>query len=257
MKKFKFIAFSLLICLYACHSKAPRKTPSLNDALLKMRAKFPELGNENTLDSNYYKLSYRFYFTRFNLEVQLAKIGNNGDEVIVLKKDETPYYAIPIFSNANKCYWNFRFDTADTTKQACNTTFEKELFAALDSLDIKGENKYFVMWPIFSKVFQCRKIRYYDNDSLELVYTDHNAKPYLASENMVTMVKKLNKIKKEIFHQRENELRPYDISYWDVRRNRIYQIKAYLNARVLKEFAFHVYELDFNDEYLKERFIRY
>jgi hypothetical protein len=160
----------LLSFLFSCQQE--NKSPDIEDTLLKLTRRFEQLPKTKGKQTNFYTLKRSVTVGTKGIELQLRSSPDTMEDpqsVILVINGQKQIYAIPLFSNTYRDYWNFLFDNVIRSVKAVNTTFQKELQTCIDTLglnDTLGTSTQ-VMNEMLVSLLQCRRV--YDSDSTELL----------------------------------------------------------------------------------------
>ena len=243
--------FSIFFFLYCNTDSAKYSSESVIADLIQ---KFPQLprgkGNQ----------------TAFYEHIRTVSFGNNGllqlqlwatpdsveekQQILILINEKKEPYALPLFSNLYKSYWNFEFEVSPTdTSTYVNTTFQKEFTSAFDSLGFTEKPKVClsILAEFLLSIMRTEVVREQDSlDFKEVVDRYVRNKSYAETRNscILRQQKTFNEILKEI---RPNESYHRYNACWDKQNHRIYQIvNTNPNNSVKYNCLFKIYRQDCN-----------
>ncbi|GAA4353501.1 hypothetical protein GCM10023185_14170 [Hymenobacter saemangeumensis] len=175
-----FITLGLLSVLVITSCAPPTTEAAMEETITKLTDKFPQLPKGKGNQSDYYQLIRSVRrgrntssrgFSSQEFEIQLRATPDSievKEQIIVLINSQGQQYAIPFLSNRHRDYWNFPFDNREQTTKPTNTTFEKELTTAFNTLqlnDTVGTAGAVINELLFS-LLHCEKIT--ESDSTDL-----------------------------------------------------------------------------------------
>jgi hypothetical protein len=224
-----------------------QKEPSFEKAISDLKNKFPQLAKQNNKNIEY-KLtrSVTNGDREFQLKLYSSVVNeyNDPQKIIILVNQESEYYAIPYLSNTHRDYWEFPNETQIPSIKKTNSTFEKELIKALDTLnlnDSKGTANI-VLDELFFSLLHCVRVSEKDNNELQAIFlTSNNNIPI---ENNNDCSERLKKNYYAIFENRKNKKHIGNYTFWDVMNARIYQFekldgvknrRAYLTLKTFRQ----------------------
>jgi hypothetical protein len=123
----------LLIAIYGCKRESDQII--VKNTISELKNKFPQLS-----ENNFERHIRTVKFGDKNIQIQLWGASNkvkNHSEIAVFLNDKNECYAVPLFSNKYRDYWNFEFDEPIPTLSPVNTTFEKEILNAMNMLSFR------------------------------------------------------------------------------------------------------------------------
>lgn len=225
---FKIFLLQLLMLITFSSCKPRTAEPSIEKAISDLTNKFPQLprGKSNQLD--YYKLVRTVIYGKNKFQLQLYSTPDSIEEqqqIIILINSKGDYYAIPLFSNKYRDYWNFEFEKPLEGVKRTNTTFEKEFTKAINVLNLNDtiNTGVKVLGETLISLLNCQYIRETDGpifESLELTFYSDEPKEDWDSCT-ARLLKNFTAIKKSIHPSKYY----YNYNaYLDTRNYRIYQI---------------------------------
>ena len=197
-------------------------------AISDLTNKFPQLprGKSNQLD--FYKLVRTVIYGKNKFQLQLYSTPDSIEDkqqIINLINSKGDYYAIPLFSNKYRDYWNFEFEKPIEGVKRTNTTFEKEFTKAINVLNLNDTigTGAKVLDETLISLLNCQSIRETDEPIFQsLDFTSNSDEPTEDSDSCIARLhKNFTAIKKGI-HPSEYYYN-YN-AYLDTRNYRIYQI---------------------------------
>ena len=253
----KKVIFTISVCLtslfLSCNSDSSKYNSEL--AITGLTQKFPQLPRGKGNQTAFYRHIRTVYFgNNGSLQMQLWATPDSikdKQEILILVNEKKQSYALPLFSNRYKTYWNFEFETSPIDGDTpINTTFEKEIISALDSLGFKTNPKTCtsIMLEFLVTMMRSELVREQDAKDFDTVtncqYDTQQVETY---DNCVFRQRKnFNAILKEI--RPDESFRHYN-AYWDKDNNRIYQVfnKNYRDSTKY-DCYFKIYRQDCNSE---------
>lgn len=226
MKNYSILIIAAFITtLFACRQQNDQL--NIEKTIADLTDKFPQLPKGNVHVTDYYKL-VRSVTMGNNIQIQLRSSPDtieDPQQIIIIINSKGQNYAIPFFSNTYRDYWNFQFDTPIPNIKKTNTTFEKELLFALNTLNLNDtigtDGK--VINEILLSLLHCRKINESDSSALQwTTLTDNHDIPYESSDSCSNRIEKNCKAILSEFHPKKytNNFS----AYWDEKNCRVYQI---------------------------------
>lgn len=246
MKMHKSLIYCLLLLFFniGCKKNIESKVAS---AIARDIRQYPQLDNTKRLFGNGYQLVRSVKSGPFNFEIRLYAEPDsiqNNQEILVLLNSKDECYAIPLFSNLYKDYWNFPFDKPIRNIQKTNTSFNKELNNAIDKLrlnEAKTKNgRYLIYSNIINELLlttlHCRPM---DTRDTDLVYNTYLLSSDMPSELMdsakVRLHRNFDKIKSIKHPGVWTNMWSYNC-YYDERNGRIYQIIYHNDALEINNY---------------------
>ena len=149
---------------------------------------------------------------------------DDKQEIILVTNSKLHSYAIPLFSNTYRDYWQFQFDKANQEARPTNTTFEKELNICLDTLHLNDTlgTAGKVVNEILYSLLHCQDIHLADSSDFQTVLLKNTYRTPEENTDSCSVRIKLNwkSISEEMY---PNKTAIYKYSYWDETNGRIYQ----------------------------------
>jgi len=226
-----------------------KKGQSIENALLRVISKFPQLPKGRDSESSFYKLVRSVTIGEIGIEIQLRSTPDTIEDpqkIIIVINQARKLYAIPLFSNTYHSYWHFQFDSVLVSEKTISTTFENEIKNCLTQLNLYDtlETAGIVLDEMFFSILQCQHVT--DTDSLNLQQIALTNNYQLPSEESDSCSRRLQKNwdeMKKAFHPREYS--SVYTSYWDQKNNRVYQFDFKKLGRNRKlDFTLKNYRLD-------------
>lgn len=244
-----YITFLIIFFLLSSCLKNP-STKNLEVSLQKVTQLFPQLPKSQGSLINFYQLHRSVKIGKINVEIQLRKTPQyieESQQIIVISNSIGKSYAIPLFSNAYKDYWNFEFDNKTSNVKKTNSTFMKEYYKAIHSLDINDTlgTSDWILYEIFFSILHCEELTESDSLNISEVHLESdNSRPEdLVEDCEIRYLKTLKAINKDM-HPKEYT---YNYSaYWDKKNNRIYQLNNQGKRREKFRTKMKVYRQDCN-----------
>ena len=216
----KFFLFLLFFFILLGCGTQSNDTKIINN----LTSKFPQLKT----GSDDYNLIRSVSFGDPSITIKLFSQLDSVDdkqEILLLTNSDLHSYAIPLFSNTYRDYWNFRLDSISKDTKPINTTFEKELNICLNALklnDMVGTAEK-VVNEIFYSLLHCQDISLSDSSNFQTILV--NFKNSLPQEDSDSCYKRLKRnwdiISQDLY---PNKTILYKHSYWDKGNARVYQL---------------------------------
>lgn len=242
----KLIIALIIVTLVACQPK--NDSQNIEKTIVELANKFPQLPKGNGKQTEYYKLVRSVSIENNNIQIQLRSAPDSIEDpqqIIIITNLKGQHYAIPFLSNSYRDYWNFQFDTPIPNLQRTNTTFEKELKVALDTLNLNdtiGTAGKLISELLFS-VLHCRTIYESDSSALHVIHLiDNNLIPVANTDSCFVRLKKNYKAISDEIHPKDY-IDNYN-AFWDKENGRIYQISNRNGWRRKLKLSIKVYRED-------------
>lgn len=243
----KYLLFLLIgIMLFGC--KRPNSETENEDILIKLTARFPQLPKGKGALTDFYKPIRTVICGNNDFKIQLFATPDSIEdrqEILIISNIKGMNYAIPLFSNTYRDYWDFQFDTPIQSVKKTGTTFEKEFLYALEYLSLNDTlgtaNK--VIANLFNSILFCKLI----SDSISYPITHLIENSAIPIEDRDSCDLRLCEIQKVINRiQKVRTLRLYCILY-DYNRGRYYFIEDKSDNNKMKmQLKFKTYRVDCN-----------
>lgn len=139
------------------------------ELITQLISKYPELAKDTIGD---YKLMRTVIIGVKNISVKLYSTDheyNTPNNIIVINNSAGEKFAIPLFSNNFRKYWNFENETKTFDDKVYNSLFEKEFIIAINRLklnDTLGTGRS-VMYEIFHSLLHFQQVSEHDYNYLE------------------------------------------------------------------------------------------
>lgn len=225
---FKIFLLQLLILITFFSCKPRTSEVNIEKAISDLTNKFPQLpkGKSNQLD--FYKLVRTVIYGKNKFQLQLYSTPDSIEDkqqIMILINSKGDYYAIPLFSNKYRDYWNFEFEKPLEGVKRTNTTFEKEITKAINVLNLNDtiDTGAKVLDETLISLFHCQAIRETDEPIFKgLALTFNSDEPEEDWDSCTARLQKnFTAIKKGIHPSKYY----YNYNaYLDIRNCRIYQI---------------------------------
>jgi hypothetical protein len=221
----------------------------LEKTLSDLTDRFPQLPKSKSNLTDFYKPVKTIIIGNNDFQLQLRSTPRTFDDrqqIIIITNSKGQHYAIPFFSNRYRDYWNFQFDSPDLRVKPTNTTFEKELMKALDTLNINDTigTGGSVIHIMLSSLLNCLRITEIDSiyimGELENYTNDQN----LMEETDSFCFERRKKNFKAIFDKFNPGESFFKDVYWDEYNNRIYQFDSKFDYKKILKLSFKVYRQD-------------
>jgi hypothetical protein len=161
-----------LLLLVSLFSQCAPNKPDVEKILSTLRDRFPQLPKGNARLTDFYKLVRTVSIGDKNVQIQLWSTPQpdtgSAEKVLMFFNSEGRHYAMPLFSNLYRDYWDFQFDAPVPGVPKTNSTFVKELKTAMDTLhfnDHEGTGRLVLTELMFS-VLQCQNVNEFDSLAL-------------------------------------------------------------------------------------------
>ena len=223
IKSLPIILVLSLVSFISC-----QKEPNFEKAISNLTDKFPQLAKQNSKEVEY-KLTRSVTNGDRKFQLKLySSVVNDYDvpqRIIIIVNQKSEYYAIPYFSNMYRDYWEFPNETQIPNIKKTNTTFEKELIKALDTLnlnDSKGTANI-VLDELFFSLLHCVRVTEKENNELQTLFLTSNNNIPIENDNDCR--ERLKKNYDAIFKNRKNKNYVGNYTFWDAMNARIYQFE--------------------------------
>ncbi len=161
---------SLISLLVSCkNSNKDFSKNSDKELITQLISKYPELAKDTIGD---YKLIRTVIIGEKNVGVKLFSTDheyNTPNNIIIINNSAGEKYAIPLFSNNIRKYWNFENEIKTFDDKVYNSLFEKEFILAINRLklnDTLGTGRA-VIYEIFHSLLHFQQVTEHDYDYLE------------------------------------------------------------------------------------------
>jgi len=241
--------FLSLICFLTMLSCERKNLDTI--AINSLIKKFPQLNKTHDSGVLNYNLIRSISFGKPIVTIKLYSQPDSVDdkqEIILVTNSDLNSYAIPLFSNTYRDYWQFQFDRANQDTKPINTTFEKELNICLDTLQLDDtiSTAGKVVNEILYSLLHCQDARLSDSSDFQTVLMKNvYNNPEENSDSCFIRVK-LNweSISEEMY---PNKTAVYKHSYWDKDNGRVYQFDfKNFNRKQKKYFKLKIFRQDCN-----------
>lgn len=224
----KYLLIQLLLLTTVVSCKPKTSDSNIEKVISELTEKFPQLPKGRFNQSDFYKLNRTVIYGKNEFQLQLYSTPDsieNPQQIIVLINSKGEHYAIPLFSNKYRDYWNFEFEKPNEGIKRTNTTFEKEFTKAITVLNLNdstgtGEK---VLNEMIISLLNCQVVRETDERIFKglwlTFYFDELTED--TDSCIIRLQKNFNAIKKSI-NPSENYYN-YN-AYLDIKNSRVYQI---------------------------------
>lgn len=224
----KSLLIHLLVLTTVVSCKPTTSDPNVEMVISELTERFPQLPRGRSNQSDFYKLNRTVIYGKNEFQLQLYSTPDsieNPQQIIVLINSKGEPYAIPLFSNKYRDYWNFEFEKPIEGIKRTNTTFEKEFTKAITVLNLNDSTGIGakVLNEMLISLLNCQVVRETD----ERVFMSLDLTPFHDEPNddwdscFVRQKKSFDAIKKSIhpseYHYNYN-------AYLDTKNLRVYQI---------------------------------
>ena len=225
--QYTVLCFLILLITVSYHQSTEQK---INNSIQNLIEKYPQL----TADKKSAK-SREFSFIRsvrkgeFNTEIQLYSQPEgykNRNKILVLINGKNEIYAIPLFNNKYRDYWEFPFDTLIPKIPKINTTFSKEFNYAIDKLinnndRRKSLKRFNLITESLHSLLDCQLIQ--AKDSTEILTSLHMNSD-IPDESTESAQNRLRR-NYDLMKLSEQSESTYRNCYYDKENARIYQVE--------------------------------
>jgi len=224
--KTSLLLLFIMTTLFSCQTKST--VPNIEKAISDLTAKFPQLprGKKNQLD--FYKLIRTVTYGKNDFQLKLFCTPDSIEEkqqIIILVNSKSDYYAIPLFSNKYRDYWNFELEKPIDGVKKTNTTFEQEITKAINTLNLNDTlgTGAKVLDEMLISLLNCQSVRETDSKIFEAIWpTWYRDQPVDDCDSCIKRQRTNFRSIIQRIHQTENYYN-YN-AYVDLRNDRIYQI---------------------------------
>lgn len=229
--------FLIFFISISCNQSIESKT---NNSIQNLIAKYPQLTSEKKSEK-----SKEFAFVKsvregqFNIEIQLYSQPEgykNRNHILVFINGKKDIYAVPLFNNKYKDYWEFPFDKLLNEIPKTNTTFSNELNLAINNLiNNNDRNKSQKRWQMINlalnSVLNCKNLQ--EKDSV-MIYKSPIGNFNLPDEDMDSVSIRLRK-NYELMKRQWQPNFPSNC-FFDETNSRIYQVEYRGNKVKIKAY---------------------
>lgn len=235
-----------------------RNDSDQNDkAFFDLNERFPEFPKNTSNSPDFYKLIRSVKNGQKGFEVQLysapAQKDKDNDEILVLINNLGERYAIPLFSNNNKVFWDFEFENNDNSQ---GLTFKSQLIKALDTLQLNDSLRtaQYVINEIFHSLLHLSAINKCDiSDTIPFKLIEvpdkvNHPESYSCEYDCRDRIKKIDSVLIKSFDLPKKENHSYPI-FIDFKRNRVYQMDYRWFGKI-DTLTIRVYRIDCKCDYI-------
>lgn len=164
------LLISLISLFVSCNNDNKDFYKNSDKALInQLIGKYPGLAKDTIGD---YKLKRTVIIGEKNVGVKLFSTDhddNTPNNIIVINNSAGEKYAIPLFSNNFRKYWNFENETKTFDDNVYNSLFEKEFILAINRLKLNDKlgTGRAVINEIFHSLLNFQQVSEHDYDYLE------------------------------------------------------------------------------------------
>jgi len=191
--------------------------------------RFPQLKGTSSDRLFGYNLIRSVSIGESNISIKLYSQVESVDDkqkIILVTNSHLLSYAIPLFSNTYRDYWQFQFDKVNQNTLPTNTTFEKQLNLCLDTLQLNDTigTAGKVVDEIFYSLLHCQDINLCDSSDFLSITMNSNYNIPEENDDSCFNRLKLNwqSISKELFPNETVIINKR--SSWDKINSRVYQL---------------------------------
>lgn len=224
----KSFLIQLLVLTTVVGCKPTTSGPNVEKIISELTEKFPQLPRGRSNQSDFYKLNRTVIYGKNEFQLQLYSTPDtidNKQQIVILINSKGEHYAIPLFSNKYRDYWNFEFEKPIEGIKRTNTTFEKEFTKAITVLNLNDSTGTGgkVLYELLLSLLNCESVRENDEDIFERIdLTSFYDEPCENWDSCFARQKKsFDAIKKGIH---PSEYFYNHNAYLDTSNNRVYQI---------------------------------
>lgn len=239
---FYFIIFSLSV---GCNQNIDSR---IDDSILNLVKKYPQLTANKKPPESKFKFARSIKEGKFNIEIRLYSQEEgyeNRNHILVLINGKKEFYALPLFNNKYRDYWEFPFDNPLKEVPKINTTFSKEFNIAVDTL-IKNSDRRkslkrsILIYEAFNSALNCKNIR--EKDSA-MIYKPMRGSFDIPDEDIDSAKIRLRKNYELMKRQWQPD---FDTNcFFDTENKRVYQIEYHGNKIKIK-----AYRMDYGMHYI-------
>jgi hypothetical protein len=231
----------IFFLIISCNQSTESKISNSIENLVK---KYPQLTAGKKPSESEFKFVKSAREGKFNIEIQLFSQEEgyeNRNHIIIIINGKKEIFAIPLFNNKYRDYWEFPFDKPLTNVPKTNTTFSKEFNTAIDELIPNNDRKkslkrFIVMDETINSILNCKNLQAKDSlmifntlqGSIDIPDEDSDAAKIRLRKNYDFM-----KLKQQADNLQSN-------CFLDQQNGRIYQIEYHGNKIKIK-----TYRIDF------------
>ncbi|RKR09903.1 hypothetical protein C8C83_1564 [Flavobacterium sp. 90] len=131
----------VLLLMISCKQSTESK---INDSIENLIKKYPQLTAGKKTAESEFKFTKSAREGKFNIEIQLFSQEQgyeNRNDILVIINAKKEVFAIPLFNNKYRDYWEFPFDELLPKVPKINTTFSNEINTAIDKLIPNNDRK--------------------------------------------------------------------------------------------------------------------
>lgn len=127
--------FLVLFLIISCNQSTESK---ITNSIQNLIEKYPQLTvDKKTPKGREFKFIKSAREGKFNIEIQLygqEEYTKNRNQILIIINGKKEIFAIPLFNNKYRDYWEFPFDKVLPEVPKTNTTFSNEFNTAIDKL---------------------------------------------------------------------------------------------------------------------------
>lgn len=223
------ILFILIISLLVSCNNGNKNVESNSDKeiITQLINRYPELAKD-TIGN--YKLIRTVIIGEKEVGLKLFSSDheyNSPSSIIVINNSKGENYAIPLFCNNNRKYWNFENELKTFKDKVYNSLFEKEFILGINQLKLNDTlgTGHSVIFEIFHSLLHFRQVSKHDREFLQdlggiMINSDSHSDDNLESEkrNELNSYQVLQGMIKGEFEFHYN-------SFFDSRNYRVFQME--------------------------------
>ncbi|WP_163399908.1 hypothetical protein [Flavobacterium fluviatile] len=244
--RYPFLFFIILFVGVSCNQSIDTK---INNSIQDLIEKYPQLTADKKSDKGReFKFNRSVREGKFNFEIRLYSQEEgykNRNHILVFINNKKEVYALPLFNNKYRDYWQFPFDKPIPKVPKISTTFSKEFNIAIDSL-IKNSDRRksfkrsILIYETLNAALSSKNIS--EKDSV-MIYKILRGSYDIPDENIDSAKVRLRKNYELMKRQWQAYL---DTNcFFDQENKRVYQVEYHGNKIEIK-----VYRMDYGMHYI-------
>lgn len=243
--KHTVLCFLILLISVGCNQSTEQK---INNSIQDLIEKYPQLTADKKPPESKFKFVRSIKEGQFNIEIRLYSQEEgykNRNHILVLINGKKEVYALPLFNNKYRDYWEFPFDKPLKEVPKINTTFSKEFNIAIDTL-IKNSDRRkslkrsILIGETLNSALNCKNIR--EKDSV-MIYKTMRGSFDIPDEDIDSAKIRLRKNYELMKRQWQPD---FDTNcFFDTENKRVYQIEYHGTKIKIKS-----YRMDYGMHYI-------
>lgn len=243
---YTFLSFLLLLITISCNQSIEER---INDSIQNLIEKYPQLtADKKSAKSKEFKFTKSVREGEFNIEIQLYSQPEgykNRNHILVFINGKKELYALPLFNNKYRDYWEFPFDKPLADVPKINTSFSKEFNSAIDKLISnrdrnKSLKRSILINETLNSALSCKNIR--EKDSV-MIYKILRGSFDIPDENIDSAQVRLRKNYELMKRQWQPDF--HTNCFFDEINKRVYQVEYHGNKVKIK-----TYRMDYGMHYI-------